>query len=144
MSVKERLRVEIFSQVNKGDLTLAAAAVRLNLSYRQAKRIKSRYLKDGDAGLIHTLRGRSSNHQSDDAVRSAVLKLYRSRYAGFGPTLACEYLKKDGREVSHDALGRWLREEGLFEKRRRRGKHRLRRPRRKRAGELVQDGWFLA
>ena len=58
MSVKERLRVEIFSQVNKGDLTLAAAAVRLNLSYRQAKRIKSRYLKDGDAGLIHTLRGR--------------------------------------------------------------------------------------
>jgi hypothetical protein len=42
--------------------------------------------------------------------------LYRAKYAGFKPTLACEYLLNDGHEMSHDALGRWLRAEGLFER----------------------------
>jgi hypothetical protein len=43
--------------------------------------------------------------------------------------------------VSRDTLGRWLREEGLSGPRRKRGKHRSRRPRRERRGELVQmDG----
>src|SRR2546430_433667 len=98
----------------------------------------------GDGGLVHALRGRASNNKTAVAARSAVLKAYRLKYAGFGPTLACEYLLKDAHAVaavSHDTLGRWLREEGLFEKRRKRGKHRLRRPRRRCLGELVQmDG----
>jgi transposase len=122
-------------------MRLSEAAALLGMSYRQAKRVKARYAADGDGGLVHGLRGRASNNQTGDASRSAVLKLYRAKYAGFGPTLACEYLARDGHEVSHDALGRWLRAEGLFEKRRKRGKHRLRRARRKCAGELVQmDG----
>jgi len=103
--------------------------------------VKARYEAAGDAGLAHRLRGRASNRKTGAASRAVVLKLYRAKYAGFGPTLACEYLTRDGHEVSHDALGRWLRTEGLFEKRRKRGKHRLRRPRRKCAGEMVQmDG----
>jgi len=77
-----------------------------------------RYAAAGDAGRVHTLRGRASNRKTADASRSAVLKLYRAKYAGFGPTLACEYLLKDGHAVSHDALGRWLRAEGLIERRR--------------------------
>ena len=147
MSVKERRRVEILSRVRDGVLSLRLAAEQMGVSERQAWRLKHRYAKDQDAGLVHGLRGRVSNNRSAAAKRSAILKLYREKYAGFGPTLACEYLAKDGQEVSHDALGRWLRSEGLFEKRRHRGRHRLRRPRRERAGELVQmDGswhdWF--
>src|SRR3954469_4926957 len=138
MSVKERRRVEVLSRVRDGQLTVAAAAAALGISERQAWRLKRRYAAGGDAGLVHKLRGRASNNTSDDARRSAVLARYRERYAGFGPTLACEYLAKDGHAVSHDALGRWLRDAGLFEPRRKRGTHRLRRPRRKRAGELVQ------
>lgn len=121
---------------------MAEAARLLGVSERQAWRLKRRYAACGDAGLAHGLRGRASNRKTDDAARAAILKLYRAKYAGFGPTLACEYLAaEDGRVVSPDALGRWLREEGLFEPRRKRGKHRLRRARRGCAGELVQmDG----
>ena len=140
--------MEILSRVVEGSLPVAQAAALLGISERQAWRLKRRYASGGDAGLMHKLRGRRSNHKTDQATRDAVLKIYRSQYAGFGPTLACEYLAADdGWEVSPDTLGRWLRAEGLFEPRRRRSKHRLRRPRRSCLGELVQmDGswhdWF--
>lgn len=141
MSLKERRRVEVLGRVRDGQLSVSVAAGLLGVSQRQAWRLKLRYAAAGDGGLVHGLRGRTSNNKLVDASRSAVLKLYRAKYAGFGPTLACEYLARDGHEVSHDTLGRWLRAEGLFEKRRKRGKHRLRRARRKCAGELVQmDG----
>lgn len=142
MSVKERRRLEVLSQVQDGELSVAEAARLLEISERQAWRLKRRYATAGDAGLAHGLRGRASNRTTDAAARAAVLKLYREKYAGFGPTLACEYLAaEDGRVLSPDTLGRWLRAEGLFEKRRQRGKHRLRRPRRQCCGELVQmDG----
>jgi len=148
MSVSERRRLEIFSRVRDGEASVAEAARLLGISERQAWRLKARYVREGDVGLVHGLRGKASNRKTDDAARSAVLKLYRSKYAGWGPTLACEYLaKEDGRAVGRDTLLRWLRAEGLFERRRRRGRHRARRPRRERRGELVQmDGswhdWF--
>jgi len=149
MSVAERKRLEVFGRVRDGEVSVAEAAALLGVSERQAWRLKARYVREGDGGgLVHRLRGRASNRKTGDAVRSAVLKLYRGKYAGWGPTLACEYLsKEDGRDVSHDTLLRWLREEGLFERRRKRGRHRARRPRRERRGELVQmDGswhdWF--
>ena len=142
LSPKERRRLEVLSRVRDGDLSVAQAAELLGVSERQAWRLNRRYTSGGDAGLAHGLRGRASNHKTDEAARLAVLKIYRAKYAGFGPTLACEYLaQEDGWELSADTLGRWLREEGLFEKRRKRGKHRLRRPRRSCRGEMVQmDG----
>jgi transposase len=148
MSREERARLEVFGRVRDGHLTVVAAAAALGIGVRQARRLRRAHVERGDAGLVHGLRGRASNRKADDATRAAVLELYRRKYAGFGPTLACEYLARDdGHVVSHDALGRWLRAEGLFEKRRKRGRHRLRRARRKCAGELVQmDGswhdWF--
>jgi hypothetical protein len=96
MSAKERRRVEVMSRVRDGQLTVAAAAAAPGVSERQAWRLKRRYAAGGDAGLVHKLRGRRSNNESDDAARAAVLKRYRERYAGFGPTLACEYLAKAG------------------------------------------------
>ena len=142
LSVKERRRLDVLGRVRDGLVSVAAAAEQLGVSERQAWRLKRRYAAGGDAGLVHRLRGRASNRKTDAGVRAAVLKLYRAKYPGFGPTLACEYLAADdGRAVSADTLGRWLRDEGLFERRRERGKHRLRRPRRSCRGALAQmDG----
>src|SRR5215213_141070 len=142
MSGKERSRLEVLAQVRDGRLTLSQGATLLGLSYRQMRRVRRRYLGQGDAGLVHGLRGKPSNRRAGDAVRSAVLEACRGKYAGFGPTLACEYLARDdGHEVSHDTLGRWLRAEGLTGPRRKRGRHRSRRERRELRGELVQmDG----
>lgn len=148
MSRKERKRLEAFGRVKAGDLTLVAASGLLGLSYRQAKRAWSRYQSEGDAGLVHRLRGRASNRQPPEQLRPQVLALYREQYADYGPTLAAECLaKEDGLVVSVTTLRRWLFQAGLWERRRKRQPHRRRRPRRERLGELVQmDGshhdWF--
>ena len=49
MSKKERRRVELFSRVRKGELTLVQALDLLGLSYRQAKRSYGRYRSEGAA-----------------------------------------------------------------------------------------------
>jgi hypothetical protein len=148
MSRKERSRLEVLSRVRDGQLSLAEAAPLMGVCYRQVRRIYAAYVRDGDAGLVHKLRGRASNRRTDPAVRESVLRAYREKYAGFGPTLACEHLAKaSSASVSHDTLWRWLGAEGLLERRRRRAKHRSRRARRRCLGEMVQmDGswhdWF--
>jgi hypothetical protein len=129
-------------------LTLVKAAELAALSYRQAKRAYARYREDGDRGLVHRLRGRASNRGSDPALRERVLALYRERYADFGPTLAVEYLAAEQQIVlGVETLRRWLLAAGLWQAKRKRGKHRRWRPRKEHVGELVQmDGsehdWF--
>src|ERR1700752_4641678 len=109
MSRKERKRLEAFSRVKAGDLTLTAASGLLGLSYRQAKRAWARYQSQGDLGLVHRLRGRASNRQSEVQLKQRALELYRQQYADYGPTLAAECLaKEDGVVVTVTTLRRWL------------------------------------
>ena len=100
MSHKERRRLEVLNRVKRGTLSLVKAAELLQLSYRQAKRVYRRYRRQGDRGLVHRLRGRRSNRRADEAERRKILQRYRDKYADFGPTLASEYLAKDGMKVS--------------------------------------------
>jgi transposase len=144
MSRKERKRLEAFSRVRLGGVTLVEASELLGLSYRQTKRAWARYQSEGDAGLVHRLRGRAPNRHSPDATKQQSLALYRQQYADYGATLAAECLaKEDGLKVSVSTLRRWLLQAGLWERRRKRRPHRRRRTRREHRGELVQmDGSF--
>jgi transposase len=144
MSRKERKRLEAFSRVKMGGMTLVEASELLGLSYRQTKRAWSRYQSEGDAGLVHRLRGRTSNRHSPEKTKQQSLALYRERYADYGATLAAECLgKEDGVQVSVSTLRRWLLQAGLLDRRRKRRVHRRRRTRREHLGELVQmDGSF--
>lgn len=148
MSVRERHRLEAFSHVKSGQISIGKAGELCGLSHRQARRVWKRYKAQGDAGLIHQGRGRRGNHRTQARLRERVLAAYRKRYLGFGAVLACEYLaKKEKLCVSSKTLWRWLRAEGLLAARRRRSVHRSRRERRACFGELVQmDGsthdWF--
>ncbi len=60
MSKKERQRKSIFDLVKLGQISQLDASKRLYLSYRQTKRAYQRYLKEGDAGLVHRSRGKAS------------------------------------------------------------------------------------
>ena len=116
MSRKERKRLEAFSRVKLGGMTLVEASELLRLSYRQTKRAWSRYQSEGDVGLVHRLRGRAPNRHSPEEVKQQSLALYRQQYADYGPTLAAECLaKEDGVNVSVTTLRRWLLQEGLLE-----------------------------
>ncbi len=148
MSTRERRRMALMARVMGCVLKLSVAAEMMRVCYRQAKRILQRYRQEGDAGLVHRGRGRSSNRTRPAAERQRAVALYAKQYAGFGPLLASEHLAEDhGIMVDHETLRQWLLSAGLWESRRRREAHRAARERRPRRGDLVQiDGsehdWF--
>lgn len=147
MSEPELRRGEALSRVASRELTLSEAAERLELSYRQTKRLYRRYRMGGTAALAHGNAGRRSNRAKPDELRGRVLELVRERYGGgepdgFGPTLAAEHLAAEhGLVVDHETLRRWMQASGLWSRRRKRSPHRKRRQAKAHFGELLQiDG----
>ena len=143
LSDLELRRGEAFGRVSSGSLTLGEACGLLELSYRQGKRLWSRYRARGAAGLQHGLCGRVSNRGHTAEFRAAVLKRVAERYGDFGPALASEHLAgDDGLAVHAETLRRWLRASGQPGVRKRKAYRRRREPK-AHFGELVQmDGSF--
>ena len=148
MNTKERRRLAVLGQVEAGHLSVAEAGHLLDLSERQVRRVWKRYQADGDAGLVHRLRGGPGNRRTDLAVRERALALYGEHYSDFGCTLASEMLlEHHGLVVDDQTLRRWLTSAGLWHRRRKSPTKRRRRERRACLGQLVQmDGshhdWF--
>jgi transposase len=148
MSRKERERIAVMQGVKSKQLSQVQAAELLGVSYRQAKRIWQRYEAQGDAGLVHRLRGKPGLRHKPLSLRVEVLaRCAEERYADFGPTLMAEELEKEGLVVDHDTLRRWLLTTGKRTVRRRRQQHRQWRERKPCFGAMVQlDGshhdWF--
>ena len=93
MSRKERDRMKVMAGVKAKELSQVQAAELMGLGYRQAKRLWRRYRDEGDAGLVHRLRGKPGLRCKPVALRAEVLKLCaEDRYEGFGPTLLAEEL----------------------------------------------------
>lgn len=149
MSIKEAERLSLMKQVDKKILTLEKAAKEAGLSLRQIKRVRKRYLQQGEKGLISLKRGKESNRKFSNEFRSKALTLIKTSYADFGPTFACEKLESRHEiKVSPETLRKWLIEEGIWKpKRKREIRIHQRRSRRSCFGELIQgDGsphkWF--
>ena len=129
MSSRELNRVAVRGRVGSGDLKLNDAAVMLELSYRQTKRLWRRYRQVGSQGLKHSNAGRPSNRSKPLKLRRRVLHLIRKKYSGseeerFGPTLAAEHLaEEDGIVLDHETLRLWMLQEGLWSRQRKRKKH---------------------
>ena len=119
---------------------MADAAESLGMSKRQAHRVWRHYREVGDAGVVHGLRGKSSNARKS-TLRQKALALYRQKYLGFNVAHASELMAEEGVVVVRETLWRWLKAERLVVRGRRVKKHRQRRERRECAGELIQmDG----
>ena len=151
MSEREVLRAAVLAQVAAEEWTLVEAGERMELSYRETKRLWKRYQKEGAAGVVHRSAGRASNRAKPKQLRAKVLRLVRAKYSGepgkrFGPTLAAEHLKsEDSIEIGAATLRRWMLAEGLWSRERKARAHRSRRARKEHFGELVQmDGSFHA
>lgn len=148
MSKKERTRLEIFSRVKEGIFTQTKAASLLGISYRQTRRMYKRYKEEGDKGILHKSRGKTSNRRIALSTKELVIGLYEEKYKGFGPTLASEHLlSDDGYNINHETLRQWLIKAGVWQRKRKRKKHRTWRERKEYVGEMVQmDGshhdWF--
>jgi len=145
---KELKRLHVIHRVIRGDLTQVAAAELISLSERQIRRIVKRIGCEGDEGIRHKSRGVQSRRKTSKRLGDRIVKLYRQKYRGFGPTLTSEKLGEiEGIEISKETVRSLLIESGDWQKSRKSSKHRQWRPRKKHRGEMVQmDGyhhdWF--
>ena len=141
MTQADRDRLVALQKANQELITQGEAAAELDLSVRQVQRLLNRLQEGGDKAVIHGLRGKPSNRKiAEKTERQAVKILSAPIYAGFGPTLAAEYLRdKHGIEASKETVRQWMIGGKLW-----RGKKEKIpqvhgwRPRRSRFGELVQ------
>jgi len=143
MSKREQHRVHVLTQVQHDRLRAAAAAQLLGLSLRHLRRLLARLRRQGLAALVHGNRGRPSPRRLTKAVRSRVLTLARTTYAGFNDHHLTEMLvQHEGLQLSRRTVQRLLRAAGLGSPRTRRPpRHRRRRERMPQAGLLIQmDG----
>ncbi|MCF7897757.1 MAG: helix-turn-helix domain-containing protein, partial [Candidatus Omnitrophica bacterium] len=121
MRQEELRRLHIVQKVLDKKLKQVEAADKLNLSYRQIKRIIKRIKKEGDKGVIHRLRGQPSKRRIPNKIRTKVIGVYKDKYRDFGPTLASEmFFENEKITLSDETLRNWLIKEGLWQRRRKR------------------------
>jgi hypothetical protein len=149
MSIKEANRLGVMKRIDKKDLTLRKASEELGISTKQLRRIRKRYLAEGETGLISKKRGQVSGNKIPEKIQNKVINLLREKYPDFGPTLACEkLLDRHQIKLSEETLRKWMIEDGLWVAKRKKDKRVYqRRPRRSQFGALLQgDGshhdWF--
>lgn len=149
MSAKELSRLEVIQRLSKKQLSQKEAGKMLSLSERQIKRLLHAYRQKGAAGLVSKHRGRKANNRLSEETKKRALNLLKTKYQGFGPTLAHEKLvEKDQCKLSDESVRKLMIAEGLWKPRKAKKVvvHQLR-ERRACFGELVQlDGsphdWF--
>jgi len=83
MSQKQLQRFRVVGLVEIGRITLEEAAVKIGVSYRQAKRICKRVREKGGHGLMHGNVGRSPQHRIPDKVKKNILQLSCQKYGEF-------------------------------------------------------------
>lgn len=148
MSHKELERLPILRNVEQKQMTLQEASAIMGVSYRQARRIRKKYLEKGPLGLSHGSRDRQGNRRHPDSFKKAVLDLFQAEFSDYGPTLASEIMEEEhGIQVHPETLRRWIHGACLFHPKSRPRQHRKRRRRKERFGQILQidgshHGWF--
>ena len=141
MTQRDRDRLVALKKAKKGLITQRQAAEEIGQTERHVRRLLKLLKAKGDKAIVHALRGRRSNRKLDETVEQTALEiLSREVYAGFGPTLAAEYLaEKHGIHAGRETVRQWM-IAGKLWRAQRQGVEKIHqwRPRRSRVGELVQ------
>ena len=149
MSAKELNRLEVMQRLSRKQMSQKEAGQILALSTRQIKRLLRAFREKGAAGLVSKHRGRTGNNRLSADVKRKALNLLKTKYKGFGPTLAHEKLvEREKLKLSDESVRKLMIEENLWKPRKAKKVvvHQLR-ERRACFGELIQiDGsphdWF--
>ena len=145
-TMKEATRLGIIEAVRKGKMTNKEAASALKLSVRQIIRIKKKVEEKGPCGILHGNKG----HPSRRALpfKDQVIRLTQETYFDFNFTHLSEVLEeKEHIKVSRETVRLWLRPLGFGGTIRKQPRHRRRRKRSEREGQMLfLDGsphrWF--
>ena len=141
MSQKERDYLEWLKRAKDGGISQREAAERMGVSDRWVRTLVRRMQTQGDAVVVHGLRGKPSNRKLPVKMRQQALDiLTQPDWHDFGPTFAAEQLAKRHRiQVSKETLRGWMKQAGMWkDKAQRLEEVHCWRPRRSAFGELVQ------
>jgi len=141
MRQEERDELDWLKRAKDGSITQREAAERIGVTDRWVRKLLKRMAKQGDAVVVHGLRGRPSNRKLPAKTQRQALAIVKQpEWHDFGPTFAAEQLAKRHQiEVGKETLRRWMIEAGIW-----RSSSRVPsevhgwRPRRSGFGELVQ------
>lgn len=147
--MQELERAKVIEAYLKGEIKTAVAALRLQVSTRQVRRLADRFKHGGLGAMASGHRGKPSNNQLEDGMAEKALAIVREHYPDFGPTLASEMLHERHKlTLSKETLRQLMTKAGIWLPRsaRQAGLHQPR-ERRECLGELIQiDGsrhaWF--
>jgi len=141
-------RFAVLQHLHQGGINNVQAAEALQISVPQVQRLRRRIEQLGPPGVLHGNAGRAPANKAEHACREHLVQLVQQHYADYNfshleDTLAREH----GLVISRETLRRWLRPLGIGRPMRRLKKHRRRRPRSPREGQLLfLDGsphrWF--
>lgn len=141
MSQEERDDLHWLKRVEAGSMTQREAAEKMGVTPRWVRKLVKRMNQQGDAVVVHGLRGRASNRKlSEKTQRQALTILKKPDWHDFGPTFASEQLAKRHQiHVGKETLRGWMIEAGLWKRKVQpiQDVH-VWRPRRTGFGELVQ------
>ena len=95
MSQEERDRLDWLKRARDGKMTQREAAERMGVTERWVRKLLRRMKKQGDAVVVHRLRGQVSNRKLNAKTQKQALAILRKPdWHDFGPTFAAEQLAK--------------------------------------------------
>src|ERR1017187_1961991 len=122
MSQEERDALDWLKRARDGSMTQRKAAQNLGVSDRWVRTLLKRMNQQGDAVVVHGLRGRASNRKIAAKIQARAVEILKQPdWPDFGPTFAREQLaKRHHLEVSKETLRAWMIGAGLWKSRVRR------------------------
>jgi len=147
-TMREIKRYGVIQALLEKKMTNKQAAIALNLSCRQIKRIKKKVKELGPLGVLHGNKGRKPSHAFSEEKKFEIIKLVKNRYFDFNFSHLSEILhEQEGIIINRETLRKWLRPLGFGGKRRKLPRHRKRRNRSRKEGQMLfLDGsphrWF--
>lgn len=142
-AVERAMKVrDVIVRAMSGEYTWFQAAEILGMSPRSVRRWRLRMERHGYAGLIDMRRGVPSPRRAAVGEIERIVGLYRDIYRGFNARHFYQTVKREhGVKLSYSYVRQLLQSAGLMKRGRARGRHRMKRPRRQRFGEMLHlDG----
>ena len=94
MTEADSLKESTLRKLTAGLINGTQAGEILQLSIRQVRRLKKRFVKKGIKGILHGNRGQVSNQAVPGTVKKEIITIIKINYPDFGPTLAAEKLSE--------------------------------------------------
>ena len=119
MSQQERDWLDWLKRARDGKMTQREAAQRMEVSERWVRKLLRRMKQQGDAVVVHGLRGRPSNSKlSAERQKQALAILKQPDWHDFGPTFAAQQLARQHRiKVGKETLRGWMIGAGMWKSR---------------------------